>query len=79
MKSVDRTNQKNVRLTIDPVVIDQRPEEKEPLSMDMSDSETISAVRQSSEVGSRLIRRALGSCMKLYCRSHNRSPVLENR
>ena len=51
MKSVDRTNQKNVRLTINPVVIDQRPDEKEPLSMDISDSETISAVRQNSEGG----------------------------
>ena len=49
VKSVDRTNQKNVRLTINPVVIDQRPDEKEPLSMDISHSETISAVPQNSE------------------------------
>ena len=60
VKSVDRTNQKNVRLTIDPVVIDQRPEEKEPLSMDMSDSETISAVRQSSEGGIEVDQKSIG-------------------
>ena len=48
MKSVDGTNQKNVRLTVG---IDQHPDEKEPLSIDIGDSETISAVRQNSERG----------------------------
>ena len=59
MKTVDRIDPKNVRLTINPVVIDQRPDEKEPLSMD-SDSETISVVRQNSQGGIEVDWRSIG-------------------
>ena len=60
MKTVDRIDPKNVGLIIDPVVIDQQPEEKECLSID-SDSETISVVRQNSQGGIEVDWRNIGS------------------
>ena len=77
MKSVDRTNQKNVRLTIDPVVIDQRPEEKEPLSMD-SDSETISVVRQNSQGGIEVDWRNIGSVYETLLPFPQQEPKFRN-
>ena len=60
VKTVDRIDPKNVRLTLDPVVYDQRPDEKEPLSMD-NDSGTISVVRQNSQGGIEVDWRSIGA------------------